>query len=188
MIKTKLLNPDTILLTVEGDLTAGDFWKLLLDDPRFRFTFSAALNAAPMSAFFLEMAPLTQSSQRAFELVLLQAPELVGMPADPRSFSKQLKSPGTSPFVDFPNLSGDAHLIVPKPLANQTRGYAHLREFIAGHAEQAAEFWHYAAGVVLGRLDKQPVWVSTSGLGVAWVHLRMDRRPKYYRYRAYTTI
>ena len=30
-----------------------------------------------------------------------------------------------------------------------------------------------------------PVWFSTSGLGVTWVHLRLDERPKYITYAPY---
>jgi hypothetical protein len=28
-------------------------------------------------------------------------------------------------------------------------------------------------------------WVSTSGLGVSWLHLRIDSAPKYYNYVPY---
>ena len=28
-------------------------------------------------------------------------------------------------------------------------------------------------------------WISTAGLGVPWVHVRLDRRPKYYQYDRY---
>jgi hypothetical protein len=28
-------------------------------------------------------------------------------------------------------------------------------------------------------------WISTSGLGVPWVHVRLDRYPKYYQYGPY---
>jgi hypothetical protein len=34
-------------------------------------------------------------------------------------------------------------------------------------------------------LDDRPLWVSTSGLGVSWLHLRFDRRPKYYTHAPY---
>lgn len=30
-----------------------------------------------------------------------------------------------------------------------------------------------------------PLWVSTSGLGVSWLHVRLDSRPKYYTYAPY---
>jgi hypothetical protein len=28
-------------------------------------------------------------------------------------------------------------------------------------------------------------WVSTSGLGVPWVHVRLDERPKYFQFGPY---
>lgn len=35
----------------------------------------------------------------------------------------------------------------------------------------------------LQRLGKGgTVWLSTSGLGVYWLHFRIDARPKYYQY------
>ena len=30
-----------------------------------------------------------------------------------------------------------------------------------------------------------PVWMSTSGAGVSWLHIRLDSRPKYYQYRPF---
>jgi len=31
----------------------------------------------------------------------------------------------------------------------------------------------------------QPIWLSTSGLGVYWLHMRIDTFPKYYTYFEY---
>ena len=36
-----------------------------------------------------------------------------------------------------------------------------------------------------GAAAAKPVWLSTSGMGVAWLHFRLDQRPKYYTYRAF---
>lgn len=36
------------------------------------------------------------------------------------------------------------------------------------------------------RVGTRPVWLSTAGAGVAWLHVRLDDRPKYYSYRPYT--
>jgi hypothetical protein len=38
---------------------------------------------------------------------------------------------------------------------------------------------------VAARLSARPLWLSTSGLGVAWLHVRLDSRPKYYSYAPY---
>ena len=34
-------------------------------------------------------------------------------------------------------------------------------------------------------LTEDSVWLSTSGLGVYWLHVRLDSRPKYYTYEPY---
>ena len=31
-------------------------------------------------------------------------------------------------------------------------------------------------------LGSQPLWLSTAGGGVDWLHMRLDKRPKYYRH------
>jgi hypothetical protein len=40
---------------------------------------------------------------------------------------------------------------------------------------------------VARRLSSAPLWLSTSGLGVAWLHVRLDERPKYYTHAPYRT-
>jgi hypothetical protein len=35
------------------------------------------------------------------------------------------------------------------------------------------------------RVGRQPVWLSTAGAGVAWLHVRLDDRPKYYGHGPY---
>jgi hypothetical protein len=47
--------------------------------------------------------------------------------------------------------------------------------------------WATAARLVRENLGDTPRWLSTAGLGVPWLHLRLDSYPKYYRYRPYTT-
>ena len=32
------------------------------------------------------------------------------------------------------------------------------------------------------RIGPLPVWLSTAGGGVDWLHMRLDERPKYYRH------
>lgn len=38
---------------------------------------------------------------------------------------------------------------------------------------------------LLERVGDDPSWLSSSGLGVAWLHLRLDSRPKYYNHKPY---
>ena len=46
-----------------------------------------------------------------------------------------------------------------------------------------------AAMAVDELLEEQPkVWLSTSGLGVYWLHVRLDSRPKYYQFKEFAVM
>jgi hypothetical protein len=84
----------------------------------------------------------------------------------------------------FPNLSGDAMLIVPN--RDGEKDFSHLAAFMQNAGEeQLMAFWQLAAQTYLQQLSNERRWLSTAGLGVAWLHLRIDSRPKYYKYGAY---
>jgi len=90
--------------------------------------------------------------------------------------------------VVFPNLGGDAVLIAPCPRGH-VDAYPHLAAFLRqGEKDQIRKLWQVAAETLLDRLSDTPVWLSTAGIGVAWLHLRLDTRPKYYRYRPYAEM
>jgi hypothetical protein len=38
------------------------------------------------------------------------------------------------------------------------------------------------------RRTGEPVWLSTNGDGVSWLHVRIDERPKYYTHGPYRTF
>lgn len=87
--------------------------------------------------------------------------------------------------VTFPNLDRDATLIVPCPLGSLS-SYTHLAAFVRSAPEAQRHAFFAALGVtVLTHLFEEPLWVSTAGMGVYWLHLRLDSRPKYYRHVPY---
>jgi hypothetical protein len=47
--------------------------------------------------------------------------------------------------------------------------------------------WQCVAETALARLSAAPLWISTAGGGVAWLHVRVEGAPKYYAYRPYAT-
>jgi len=57
-------------------------------------------------------------------------------------------------------------------------------------AEVVDALWIAVASAVSEWLTVRgvPVWVSTSGLAVPWLHVRLDSVPKYYSYRAYRSV
>ena len=53
------------------------------------------------------------------------------------------------------------------------------------HAGQIRQFHILEHGKRLRYLDVMGLWLSTAGLGVYWLHLRLDTRPKYYSFQPY---
>jgi hypothetical protein len=156
-------------------------------DPDFAAAFAAALAAHPEPAFLWEAPRLTTARLGAvFESVTLPAPGLA-RPADPGPFSAALGPAGASGgAVAFRNLGGDAELVAPRD-AGTGADHAHLTAFLrSAPAAQVAALWRLAAEragawIVPGDFP----WLSASGHGVAWLHLRLDRRPKYFAHAPY---
>jgi len=153
-------------------------------DDAFVDRFTEALASCRFSAFFWECPPTTLADLSApFECVLVQAPTLARVHADPSAFAEHLTA-GVE-VVRFANLSGDSHLIALPPLGPPDV-YGHLASVCRGapRAQQRA-LWRAVGEAVRERLGEAPLWLSTSGLGVPWMHIRLDPAPKYYSHRPY---
>ncbi len=138
-----------------------------------------------MEAYFWETPLVTRSTvEREFEFVLVDSPKLADIEPDPTDFNKYFES-ATESVVTFPNLGNDALLVVPCPIAN-TVARTHLASFVRFAPEtQQHLLWQTVGRSLQQRLNEQPIWVSTSGLGVHWLHVRLDSIPKYYAYKPY---
>jgi hypothetical protein len=118
--------------------------------------------------------------------VLLNAPALATIQAEPAPFQSIFDDETEEDVVVFPNLGGDATLIAPMPVAANV-AYPHLAAFLRrAPARQIRSLWRYTARTVFENVTSAPRWLSTAGLGVAWVHVRLDTHPKYYRHAPYT--
>ena len=169
----------------DNQVTYSSVIKLWQQDKSFREFFISLLADAPMSAYFWETLPFSQSTvDREFEFVLIDSPKLADIEPDPTDFSKYFES-ATEEVVTFPNLGNDALLVVPCPIAN-TVARTHLASFVRFAPEsQQHLLWQTVGRTLQHRLNPEPIWVSTSGLGVHWLHVRLDSRPKYYAYKPY---
>jgi hypothetical protein len=158
----------------------------LASDPEAAARYTGILAAAPWPAFFWEHPPLTAARlDEPLECVLLDAPQLAGLRGDPSAFAGPFAAAGAGPIARFPNLGGDAELVAPRPDGTE-RPYPHLAALVR-HAppEVVRAFWRSVALAIRSRLGSRPLWVSTSGLGVPWLHVRLDSSPKYYQHRPY---
>jgi hypothetical protein len=82
--------------------------------------------------------------------------------------------------VSFLNLSGDTVLVVPVP--TKTKNFATIQNFINNASiKQQSDLWKLVAKEVRNMLESNDyVWISTHGLGVPYLHIRICNYPKYY--------
>lgn len=153
-------------------------------DAGFRAFYTQLLADAPYSAFRWETPAVTSATlARPFEFVLLDDPALDRRP-DRAAFAEHFADAEADIFT-FPNLGGDAVLVVPSPAAADS-AYGHLAAFMRGAPEaQRDALWQAVAAAMRRRVGEKPVWLSTAGAGVAWLHVRLDDRPKYYGHAPY---
>jgi hypothetical protein len=75
-------------------------------------------------------------------------------------------------------------LVSPLPIAPGAN--AHIAPFVRGAPRsQQRELLALTADLALGRLSDSPTWISTSGTGVHWLHVRIENRPVYFTYHPY---
>lgn len=167
-------------------LRVSDALALLRDDPDFRASWNAALAASRFPAFFWELPPITRATiDRELEMALLDAPALAKATADRSAFADRLDAAAGADVVAFPNLGGDAVLVVPTAVV-RADAYGHLGAFVRrAPPAQAEHLWAKLAETALAQLSDAPMWISTAGTGVPWLHVRLDTRPKYYRHLPY---
>lgn len=169
----------------ERPLSFGDVLALWRDDEAFRDFFVSALADSPYEAFFWEMPPVDSGMlSRPFECAIIRSGALALIHADDADFAEHLRGPEL--IATFDNLGGDALLIAPRKIASEC--YGHIATFLR-HAprEQQHALFSCLAREIGKRLEASPkrFWVSTSGLGVPWVHVRLDQQPKYYQFSRY---
>ena len=170
-------------------VTYADILRRWRDDAVFRSFFLSLLTDTLLLNYRWETPPVTAAAaRRNFEFVLLDAPYLA-CAADPRPFAFHFE--GTRDARDVlavPNLSGDALMVIPTPVGPQS-AYADLASFVREAPEpQQHALWQMVGQSMQARLGNEPVWLSTAGGGVAWLHVRIDRRPKYYGFAPYRAL
>jgi len=160
--------------------------RLLQNSVEFRNCVIASLRGAPHEAYFWECPPLTRETASApFEWILEDSPQLAHVRPDQQAFSEHLDD--STGIASFTNLGGDAQLIAPCR-GKGTTPYAHLATFLRNAPPPQIHALFQSVGREIQshtQTHHTPLWVSTSGLGVYWLHIRLDRHPKYYTHAPY---
>ena len=162
----------------------GDILEAWVHDPHFNAMLTSELAQIPLTAFRWETPPVCrQNLDRPFEFVCLDCPSLE-RPADSRAFEDHFQ-PLSTGVVTVDNLGRDAKLVIPCPQESDEH-YAHLGRFLRdGDERQKQELWQAVGHAAQARLSDAPMWISTAGMGVAWLHVRIDDAPKYYGHAPY---
>ncbi len=170
-------------------LTFRRLFDLLERDGGFSDWYTRTLADSTFPAFFWEHPPLSvETFDREAEFVLVAAPGLAGLDPEPGPFERHFDREPDADVVAFENLGGDALLIAPRPLG-PLPAYPHLAAFVRRAPQsQVRSLWRCAAAAVRENLGRSPRWLSTAGLGVSWLHLRIDSSPKYYQFAPYTRV
>lgn len=161
-----------------------DLWER---DQEFAEFYSSIFKKCGFGSYIWEMPPVsTNTLDQVFEFVLLNTPKSSVKP-DIDTFSEFFdRNDINHGIVSFLNLGHDAMLVVPSPL-RKGANYCGLAEFFSeAPLSQQRALWQVTAHQIKLRLSEKYIWVSVAGGGISWLHVRLDRRPKYYRYMPYT--
>jgi len=162
-----------------------DVLTLLQEDEAFRSFFSKIFIDIPFQGYRWETPALVGDTlKHPFECVFIDTPSLQREQSK-SAFSEHFSQVVLEDVVSFHNLRKDAFLVVPTP-RSEFCDYAHLASFVRTAPEvQKSALWAAAAKATLERVGDVPLWLSTAGMGVPWLHIRLDSRPKYYAYGPY---
>ncbi len=161
--------------------------QLWATSPAFADFYSSTILDSGFESLCWETPPVTLSNLSTdHEFVVIESPLLQSRVADPSPFHEHFRS-SRRKVISFPNLGRNGIMITPVPPQGGAN-YNHLVNFLrtAPH-EDTAELWRVTSEALKANLETKPRWLSTAGLGVSWLHVRIDTRPKYYRHDAYRT-
>ena len=183
-IKTPSTTLQFQIKELDEPLSFAQVIQLWQNSAPFRSYFNTLLAEIPFEAFYWEVAPMAKTkTSLPFEFVVINSSPLRHIIPDQSAFQEYFAI--DKAVVDFLNQGKDAHLLVPTPIGDASC-YVHLAQFVRhAPAAQQDEFWKTVGELYGAALNDQPLWLSTAGLGVSWLHLRLDSRPKYYRYEGY---
>jgi len=179
-----------VILSQDRPLTFAEVIAGWRDHAAFRAFYCRELAATPWPAYFWEMPPIRHGVvERPYEVMLIRSDALARLQPDEKAFAAQFRNTGN--FVaTFPNLGGDAILIAPEQIAASS-SYSHLAAFVRSAPSNQQHELFRSLGLAIDRFLNDydgRIWISTSGLGVAWLHIRLDTYPKYYQHQPYARM
>ncbi|CFW92774.1 Conserved protein of unknown function (coil coil domain) [endosymbiont DhMRE of Dentiscutata heterogama] len=140
-------------------------------------------------AYFWECPPVSKKTlDKPFEFVVIRSDNLNNVKQNWTSFGNHISNNSQKQACSFPGLSGDNILIIPIPKPGPELDFKNISQFTKnGPEEQQQALWQEVAEKLSEELSKsdRPRWLSTHGLGVPYLHVRICERPRYYHYKEY---
>lgn len=169
-------------LLEKGDRISFAKWaELIQNSNEFILFFIDLLRKVEFEGYFWEVKSTNKTEwHNTFEFVIIKSRKLPSIEAKNTAFKEFFNTKDAA--ISFPNLGGDALLVVPIELVN-TKHYGHLAAFIRnGDKLKVIGFWKKVGASYQDSISENYIWLSTAGLGVPWLHIRIDKTPKYYRH------
>lgn len=186
LIKRNLTARSTKYSILEGKkyLSIERWIELITTSEPFMDFYIESLQSIDHDSYYWEVRPVTTDTvSEWFEFVITESPSLYKIKSNPSAFQKFLHI--SKPAVSFPNLGGDAQLICPSAISGKDC-YGHMAIFMReAPMEQLIVFWKKVAVEYQNKICSETKWLSAAGLGVPWLHVRIDSKPKYYKHQAY---
>ena len=167
-------------------MSFGDVIEYWVSNQEFRSFYNSLFTTSGLSSYVWETPPITINHlTRTFEFVLISSPIRSGSP-DHATYSKYFNlKEGDDGVVAFDNLGKDALLVVPSPYRPEVDYSDFAAFFRNAPVSQHHALWRVVGKSIKLRLGEKPLWLSVAGRKIAWLHVRIDTYPKYYRHASY---
>jgi len=121
---------------------------------------------------------------KKYECILQRSKPLEYLPSNEIAFQDYLFY--KEQVADFMNIGKNARLVIPTKKSDKEI-YNHMGKFITGATqEQIIAVFNRVGKIIINEIEEQElIWLNTAGLGVIWLHIRMDTTPKYYKTKRY---
>ena len=131
--------------------------------------------------YFWRTSVLSNKKDLVYKEEFVEDERLLEAKEDFKPFEEHLnKSKDEKYAISFPNLSGDTILVVPIP--RKSKRFTNMFYFMSNASEkQKKELWKKVALEAKEFLKtNENIWISTHGLCVNYLHVRICNTPKYY--------
>ena len=168
-------NPEEIIYYVKQRgkyMTWEDVIKSLIDDiDTFKYKLIRVLLSIEYKAYFWECDKIILKNP--FRFAIFDSKTLSERKQDTEAFKGKIKC--SKNVISFLSLDKEILLICPchKTISADYTSLATFSRTVS--IKQQCSFWKK-----VGKSIKEGDWVSTSGLGVSWLHIRVSSKPKYY--------